>query len=142
MHEIWNRFPRQNHLMSKGFSNFERTSSKSCKFFKCSPVLHTNLAILCAKRPWNEFRFSWKISEMIQKRHERNFLEKNVREWVLSRSQNFSAPFDAVLNKTFFTFSKKTSAKLQISWQVTRGGEVNKSTRINRNNAPFKMCQL
>ena len=43
MQEIWNPFPRQKFLISKGFSNFQRTNSKKCSFFKCSSVLHTKI---------------------------------------------------------------------------------------------------
>ena len=40
MQEIWNPFHGENYLFSKGFSNFERTTSKICLFFKCSLVMH------------------------------------------------------------------------------------------------------
>ena len=57
MQEISNPFHRQNYLISKRFSNFDRTGSKSCPFFSFA---YQNLAVLCVKRPWNWFRFSWK----------------------------------------------------------------------------------
>ena len=41
MPEIWNPFHRQNHLIFKEFSNFQRTSSKGYPFFKCSSGLHS-----------------------------------------------------------------------------------------------------
>ena len=60
MQEIWNPFHRQNRLISKGFSNFKRTSSKSCPFFKCSSIFQTKIILFHA---WNgrktDFVFSW-----------------------------------------------------------------------------------
>ena len=50
MQEIWHPFHRSNHLISKGFSIFERTSSKSYPFFKCSSGLHNKIEQFFA---WN-----------------------------------------------------------------------------------------
>ena len=60
MQEIWNPFHRQNYLTLKGFSNFERTNSKSALPFLQMFITfaNQNLAVLYVKRPWNGFRFS------------------------------------------------------------------------------------
>ena len=52
MQEIWNTFHRQDHFISKGFSNFERTSSKiELPFLQMFiSFAYQNVAILCVKR--------------------------------------------------------------------------------------------
>ena len=50
MQEILNPFHGQNFLISKGFSNFEHTSSKNCPLFKFSLILQTKVYLFYA---WN-----------------------------------------------------------------------------------------
>ena len=55
--EIWNPFHRQNYLL-EGIFKLLTHEQQELPFIQKFSFAYQNLAVLCVKRPWNEFRFS------------------------------------------------------------------------------------